>query len=635
MALAERTIDHAERMNALWSRRDDSPFLALAWHKVIESTAHDSVVGSGTDETCDQVAARLAEAAQTARAVRDAALAEPAGLVPSDGHLIANPLPFERTTLVEVDVVAPPEGSSLVATLADGSAHPVQLVSEAPTVLSDERMDASRLERVLRRIHRRELFGRLIDHYELTPGSLVFHLAEVPAEGPFDLLILRREVAAAAAAHPGEWRVLTVEEARATALVPVKVPASGLTAFRVEPRETSAAAPASYAPSTAADRTLSNGLVEVTVAADGTLDIAGADGTVLRGVGRLVDGGDRGDSYNYAPPAHDVLVQDPTEITVDLLEDGPLRSQLRVTRVYAWPVALSDDRDLRDGRTLPTPVETLVEVRAGEPFVRVRTSFLNRSADHRLRFHVPLPEPVATSSSAGQFAVTERGLTAEGGWGEFPLPTFPAGTFVSAGAATVLLDHSSEYELVGDGAELAITLLRAIGSISVNIHPLRDEPAASEIPVPGAQDLGMRVENRFAVVPSAAGWRGADAVALAEEFRNDVLVTRGTAPAGGQLPPDAGGLRVDGQDVLVSGVRRVTDAESGTGASAGTGVETGTGIEVRLVAMRDSASTVRVTGAFSEATTVDLLGRPLSRTEAANELELALGPWEIRTVVLR
>lgn len=622
MAVAERTVDHAERMNALWSRRDDSPFLSLAWHKIIESTAHDSVVGSGTDETCDQVSARLAEAAQTARAVRDAALAEPSALVPSDGYLVANPLPFERTALVEVDVVAAPEGTRLVATATDGSAQPVQLISEAPTVLSDERMDASQLERVLRRIHRRELFGRLIDHYELTPGSLVFHLAEVPTSGPFDLLILRREVAAAAAAHPGEWRVLTVEEARATALVPVRVPASGLTAFRVEPSEGTAAATPN-APATATDRTLSNGLVEVTVTTDGTLDITGSDGTVLNGFGRLVDGGDRGDSYNYAPPAHDILVSDPTETTVELLEDGPLRSRLRVTRVYAWPAALSSDRDLRDERTLPTPVETLVEVRAGEPFVRVSTSFLNQSADHRLRFHVPLPAPVATSSSAGQFAVTERGLTAEGGWGEYPLPTFPASTFVSAGAASVLLDHSSEYELVGDGSELAITLLRAIGSISVNIHPLRDEPAASEIPAPGAQDLGMRIENRFAVIPSAHGWRGANAVALAEEFRNDVLVTRGTAAAGGQLPPDTAGVHVEGQDVLVSSVRRVTDDELGAGT------------EVRLAAMRDTASTVRVTGAFSEVTTVDLLGRPISRTQASDRLELDLGPWEIRTVVLR
>lgn len=301
MAVAERTIDHAERVNALWSQRDDSPFLMLAWHKIIESSAHDSVVGSGTDETSDQVEARLAEATHAARAVRDAALAEPAALVPSDAYLVANPLPFPRTALAEVDVVAPPEGTVLVATAADGSAHPVQLISQAPTMLSDEHMDASQLERVLRRIHRRELFGRLIDHYELTPGSLVFHLAEVPTSGPFDLLILRREVAAAAAAHPGRWRVLTLEEARATALVPVDVPASGLASFRVEPSDRTAAHPTTFAPATATAHGLSNGLVEVAIAADGTLDVAGADGTALHGVGRLIDGGDRGDSYNYAP----------------------------------------------------------------------------------------------------------------------------------------------------------------------------------------------------------------------------------------------------------------------------------------------------------------------------------------------
>jgi alpha-mannosidase len=601
MADAERTIDHAERLTALWTERDESRFLALAWHKIIESTAHDSVVGSGTDETSDQVEARLAEATHIARAVRDAALAERAAAVPSDAYLVANPLPFPRTALVEVDV---PAGPGLVATTSDGSTHPVQLTSVAPTVLSDERMDATQLERVLRRIHRRELFGRQIDRYELTPGSLVFHLAEVPTSGPFDLLVLRREVADAAAANPGEWTVRTLEEARATALVPVRVGACGLTSFRVAPGR-------SPAPSDE----LSNGLVDVRINADGTLDVTGADGTVLRGVGRLVDGGDRGDSYNYGPPAKDVLVTEPVKVAVEVIENGPLRSRTRITRNYDWPTALSSDRDARATETVLTPVETLVELRVGEPFVRVATSFLNRSADHRLRWHVPLPEPVTGSASAGQFAVTERGLTAEGGWGEYPIPTFPASSFVSAGAATVLVDHTTEYEIVDD--ELAITLLRAIGSISVNIHPFRDEPAASEIPAPGAQDLGVRVENRFAIMASATGWQAANAVALAEEFRNDVLVTRGTGQGGG-LPDDVTGIRVDGADVAVSSIRRVAD-----------------GVEVRLIAMTDTGSTARVTGSFTAAVTVDLLGRPLSENPVADGVDLDLGPWEIRTIVLR
>jgi alpha-mannosidase len=125
------------------------------------------------------------------------------------------------------------------------------------------------------------------------------------------------------------------------------------------------------------------------------------------------------------------------------------------------------------------------------------------------------------------------------------------------------------------------------------------------------------VENRFAVMASATGWQGANAVALAEEFRNDVLVTRGTGQGGG-LPDDVTGIRVDGADVAVSSIRRVAD-----------------GVEVRVVAMTDTGSTARVTGSFTAAATVDLLGRPLSENPVADGVDLDLGAWEIRTIVLR
>ena len=52
---------------------------------------------------------------------------------------------------------------------------------------------------------------------------------------------------------------------------------------------------------------LSNGLVRVEVdRADGTFSLDG-----MAGYGRLVDGGDLGDSYNYSPPRQDSLVDTP------------------------------------------------------------------------------------------------------------------------------------------------------------------------------------------------------------------------------------------------------------------------------------------------------------------------------------
>ncbi len=50
--------------------------------------------------------------------------------------------------------------------------------------------------------------------------------------------------------------------------------------------------------------TLANGLVTVVVdAADGTFSLDG-----VPGYGRLVDGGDHGDTYNYSPPRVDTVV---------------------------------------------------------------------------------------------------------------------------------------------------------------------------------------------------------------------------------------------------------------------------------------------------------------------------------------
>ena len=96
-------------------------------------------------------------------------------------------------------------------------------------------------------------------------------------------------------------------------------------------------------------------------------------------------------------------------------------------------------------------VETVLELRADEPVVRVTTSFVNPSRDHRLRVHLPLPEPARTSRAECAFAMVERGLTAEGRTDEFGLPTAPARRFVSAGGLTVVHDGVCEYELIDIG----------------------------------------------------------------------------------------------------------------------------------------------------------------------------------------
>ena len=615
MARAERTVGEAERAAATLSREDFTPFLTTAWRKIVESTAHDSVVGSGTDETVAQVRARLDEAAQIARAVRDGVVREAAHRVSSDAYLAVNTLTRARTALVEVEVAAPRDGVPVTAQLTDGTPLRVQELATTPVVLGDEQLDAADYERVIRRIHRRELFGQDIDRYTIEPGTLTFEVATVPETPSFDLFGLRRELAEATRRRPGAWRVLTLAQPRRRVLVETPLPASGAVAFVA--RQGSESAQTDAAPrATAQGNRLGNGRVDVEINADGTLTVHGA-GTTLSGVGRIVDGGDRGDTYNYGPPASDLIVEQPLSVEIETLEDGPLRAAARVRRNYAWPLQLSDNVDVRSTDTRPVTVDMLVEVRAGEDFVRVSVEFDNPVADHRVRFHVPLPAPVSCSASEGQFAVTERGLTGEGGWGEFPIPTYPADAFVSAGPATVLLDHATEYEVTSEGSELAITLLRAVGAMSVNVHPLRDEPAASQIPVPGAQEIGTHVSARLAIVPSAGGWAAADAPLLAEQFRVEALVQRGTAARDAGTTAPAPGIRVSGTGVVVSSLRRVRGS-----------------IELRLIAMTPEPTTATITGHFGTVSESDLLGRVQGSVAAAGTTTLPLGPWEIRTVLL-
>jgi alpha-mannosidase len=225
---------------------------------------------------------------------------------------------------------------------------------------------------------------------------------------------------------------------------------------------------------------------------------------------RLVRGKDVGDSYNYAPPSDDVLVDEPVERRLELL-DGGLRKVQILHRTYVW-----------DGKRVET--QTRAEQRANEPFVRFRIDFDNPCDDQRVRVHVPLREPADRSFAEGQFAVVERGLEVEGGHGEVPIPTFPASAFVVAGGVAVLLEHVSEYELVGE--ELALTILRSTGLISRTDHPWREEPAGPSLPIPAAQLHGPWSFS-FAYLPST------DAVhEHAEQYRYPFLTAGGTGEKG-------------------------------------------------------------------------------------------------------
>jgi mannosylglycerate hydrolase len=239
-------------------------------------------------------------------------------------------------------------------------------------------------------------------------------------------------------------------------------------------------------------------------------------------------------------------------------------------------------------------VTTSVELRAGEPFARLRISFDNPCSDQRVRFHIPLPRRAEGSQAEGQFAVVGRGLEVEGGYGEMPLPTFPAHGFVEAGGVAVLLEHVLEYEVV-DGRELALTLLRSIGWISRNDNPYREDPAGPEVPLPAAQMHGPWSVG-FALYPHGRTWQEAGVLRQLERYRLPFLASRGRSDRAEAASLEGIEVRA-GDGVVLSALRRVGDE-----------------LELRLVCESPDPQEVVVRGLGTE------------------ELHMELAPWEIRTL---
>ena len=345
-----------------------------------------------------------------------------------------------------------------------------------------------------------------------------------------------------------------------------------------------------------------NGLVRVDVdPATGTFAL---DGTP--GYGRLVDGGDLGDSYNYSPPRQDSFVDTPLAVTVRIDERGPVRARVRITSTYDWPDHVDGSSQARVGGH-QVDVHTDVEVRADDATVRVVTAFVNPSGDHRLRVHLPLPEPAQHSEAESAFTVVTRGLTAEGRPDEFGLPTAPANRFVSAGRLTVVHEGVCEYELIdieGDAAHtLALTVLRSTGMLSRLGMAYRPFPAGPLTPVEGLQMRGKQVELRYALALDCD-----DPYRLADDV---LLPLEPVLSLGGGPRPDSGSeMAVHGAEV--SALHRVAGV-----------------LEVRVFNPTASPAVVSFPGRTGWL--VDLRGYP----EASFEGSFELRPFGIATARLR
>jgi hypothetical protein len=558
---------------------------------------------------------RYAEARQIGEGVaRDALRAAAAVDAPPGATVAVNTTQHDRDGVVECTV---PGSGPLHFVGIDGTALATQVYEQLGGEGYVTMVTGEKVRWLLDLIRGSEFAGRQVRGYDWSRDAagvdeVVLHQAG-PGDTPCDLGELREEMLARGTAGATMRLRLRLAPFRRALVATGPVPGFGWTSLvPVDGDGPSTAVGAGASPSGA---TLRNEHLTVDVdGATGTYTVSTADGLRVPGLGRLVDGGDGGDTYNYSPPDADHVIDRAEEVTVEVVEDGPVRARVRVVARYRWPThAIGDARSCSSRATTvrDVSVETVLELRTREPFVRVHHELDNQCRDHRLRAHFPLPATVSGSDAECAFAVVRRDLSAEGGAHEVGLPTFPSRRFVdcSDGTAGLAVVHDGllEYEVVDGGRELALTLLRATGYLSRSEPALRPNPAGPTDPVDGAQVLGRQVAD-YALVVHAGDWRAASLPELADRF--SVPVQRVRARPGPGRAAHGRMLRVDGADV--SAVLRDRHA-----------------LVVRVVRTAADPGPVEIEhdGAPARGWVVDLRGRPVAPFEGRVELR----PWEIAT----
>ena len=668
-ARAQTLLEREAEPYAAWASLLGAPYphgeLWEAWRLLLQNQPHDSVCGCSIDQVhremgtrydgVEQIGAELVAravgrlvAAVDTRPPGDPAAPSGAGTEAPIPIVVFNPGDGTRTERVRLTLELPGVTGeyALIDEQEEAVAHAWTDAGGEPTLVTDVARDMiPDPDVIMSQVEGNRLMGlglqQLVTHVE-NDG---LHIEATVGESG---IIAREEIEALvhevhrllAETDPAPVTLHVHHNARhELRLLARDVPARGYRTLWLRPTSADAGADAVKAPlgGRADDaRTIGNELFSVRAdEATGALTITDCRNGVAYGPCNVfVDGGDAGDSYTYAPPAADAVVDRPTAPpTIDATRDE-LGATLTIKQEFVVPASLDEGRGARADETTTLTVESVVTLTHGCPRVDIATTVTNTVRDHRLR--VTFDVPVATDHVHAEqaFDVVRRPLgiaaseAAVDAPHEDPVPEAPQQGFVFAhqGDSGLLIASAGLPEYVatrsGEGTTtLGLTLLRCVGWLSRDDLPTRRGGAGPSMAVPEAQCQGTHT-FAYSLIPLEGDWRAAIA-----EAHNAVLPLRALTadPTEGALPASASFLSLDAPGVVISAVKEAED---------------GRGLVVRLYNPTDDTASgrLRLWRPVAEVEWLDLDERPLAPPRSGQpgqEVALELGPHTIETLRLR
>ena len=574
------------------------PLTKLAWKYLIQNHPHDSICGCSIDQVHKEMDVRFDWVEQIGEEVTRQSLAAIAEAVdtasldlgePLLPLVVFNPVAGPRTDVVAIRAQLP--GRLEHFTLSDESGQPLpyQVLRQYAEDFGALELTRAEVASMIGTVESGHVMGHPINEIRIAHAEDETDLAHVDVTlletGSPNPQAVRRAMDIIRAwqdnARVQRYQIhLHFAPTVELAFVAQGVPGHGYRTFTIRPTAAPRhpAGPGAAAHVNREELFIENEFFHVTAdPVTGAFDLTDkTSGMVFRGLNRFVDGGDRGDEYNYCPPETDYVVDAPTAPPlIRLVESGPARQTLQIEMTYHLPAALTADRRARAEEIVELPIVTRISLSPGVRRVDIQTTVDNQAQDHRLRVHFPTPIHTGVSHAEGHFDVVTRPVdlpTNTADWAEQPAPTHPQRTFVDVNdgekGLMVINRGLPEYEVIrgeilretqgNSGVTVALTLLRCVSWLSREDLVNRPGHAGPGLFTPGAQCPGRHVFE-YALVPHAGGWQSCFREAHAF---NAPLRAVLTGIHQGSLPPASSFITAEPETVVVSAVKM---AEAGDG----------------------------------------------------------------------
>ncbi|ELY6201042.1 alpha-mannosidase [Cronobacter sakazakii] len=196
----------------------------------------------------------------------------------------------------------------------------------------------------------------------------------------------------------------------------------------------------------------------------------------------FVDCGDDGDEFDFAPVEHEQPVSVST-FTLIACETSPMVSRMTLETTLVLPKDMQQRRNAAP--TQPMTIQTTLELRQHENYVRVQHHLVNEAHDHRLRVHIRTPVKAPDYAFADQgYALLRRETRSryvngwrEQGFVEKPVPVYTLENCVALRddnhLFAAITKGIKEYEVLPDEDVLALTLFRSVGLLGKDDTPWR------------------------------------------------------------------------------------------------------------------------------------------------------------------